>query len=254
VYWTRRLLVVLVVLALVFGVARLLGGGGSGDQGPSARPVGAAASTTAPGEPTPGSSPSGSSGATGSSVPTPTAGRTGATTPASPLAVPTGACSNADLVAVPSPRGRAAAGRPVVLTVALTTRVSAACTWVVSPDSLVVKVTSGADNFWSTQQCPGAVLKQSVVVRKDVATPVAVAWNGQRSDADCSRSTAWAEPGYYHVAAAAFGSDPTDVQFRLYPPAPRTVTSTPTPKAEPTKPRSTPSRAARPAQGAKKPS
>jgi hypothetical protein len=73
------------------------------------------------------------------------------------------------------------------------------------------------------------VPKQAVVVRKDHPATVRVAWNGQRSDDACTRSTSWAEPGTYHVVAAAFGSDPTDEQFQLLiPPAP-TVTKTPKP-------------------------
>ena len=50
---------------------------------------------------------------------------------------------------------------------------------------------------------------------------VSVGWNGQRSDSDCTRSTAWAEPGFYHVVAASFGADPVDVQFELKSPVPR---------------------------------
>ena len=51
VYWTRRLLVLVVALALVFGVARLLGGGGGGN-GPSAQPVGADATSVVAASPT----------------------------------------------------------------------------------------------------------------------------------------------------------------------------------------------------------
>jgi hypothetical protein len=65
-----------------------------------------------------------------------------------------------------------------------------------------------------------------------------MAWNGLRSDAECTRSTSWADPGYYHVVAAAFGAEPTDVQFRLLPPVRKTVTASPTPSAKATpKPR-----------------
>ena len=46
VYWTRRLLLVVVAFALVFGIAHLLGSGGSGS--PSAQPVGADASHHGP--------------------------------------------------------------------------------------------------------------------------------------------------------------------------------------------------------------
>ena len=68
-----------------------------------------------------------------------------------------------------------------------------------------------------------------------MVTPVevSVAWNGQRSDSDCTRSTAWAEPGYYHVVAASFGAEPVDVQFELKSPVPRTITATPTPTTDP---------------------
>ena len=230
VYWTRRLLLVVVAFALVFGVAHLLGSGGSG--GPTASPVGATPSSTDARVTTPVATPGATSTArtrtgkgaqAGNSSPTPT-----------PLASPTGTCSDSDVVAMPSVKGTAYAGHPVVFTMTLSTRVSPACTWDVSSRTMAVKVTSGADRIWSTQECDGAVPQQSVVVRRDHPTTVAVAWNGQRSDTDCTRSTAWAEPGYYHVVAASFGADPIDVQFELKPPVPRTITATPTPENTPT--------------------
>ncbi len=76
------------------------------------------------------------------------------------------------------------------------------------------------------------VPEQSVVLRRESVTIVEVTWSGRRSDPDCSRSTAWAVPGYYHVAAAAMGSEPEEQQFRLLPPAPVTITPTPTPLPE----------------------
>jgi hypothetical protein len=117
----------------------------------------------------------------------------------------------------------------------LTTKVSPACTWDVSAENLAVKVTSGSDRIWSSQQCVAAVPEQSVVVRKDHPVAVSVVWNGQRSDSDCTRTTAWAEPGFYHVVAASFGADPVDRQFELQSPVPRTITATPTPTSKPKK-------------------
>jgi len=228
VYWTRRLLLLAVAFGLVFGVARLLGSGGGGD--PQAQPVGATVTTSAPahapttGPGTPATVPAtGATGKNKQASPTPT-----------PLATPSGTCADSDVVAAPSVKGTAYAGRSVVFTMTLTTATSPACTWEVSPSALVVKVTSGSDRIWSTQECPGAVAKQSVVVRKDHPVEVSVAWNGQRSDSDCTRSTAWAEPGYYHVTTAAFGSEPADAQFVLRSPVARTVTATPTPTEKPT--------------------
>jgi hypothetical protein len=230
VYWTRRLLVVAVAFLLVFGIARLLGSSGSG--APEARPVGAAASSSTPAttsltpQATTGASVPGTGGtAKQPSSPSPT-----------PLASPTGACSDSDVVATPSVKGTAYAGHSVVFTMTLTTLSSPACTWEVSSKVMAVKVTSGSDRIWSTQECSGAVPRQSVVVRKDHPVDVSVVWNGQRSDSDCTRSTAWAEPGYYHVIAASFGAEPVDVQFELKSPVPRTITATPTPSKDATTP------------------
>ena len=224
VYWTRRLLLVVVAFALVFGIAHLLGSGGSGT--PSARPVGADASTTsaAPttGVTTPQASPTRTGSKNGTATPTPT-----------PLAEPTGPCAGSDVVATPSLKRTAYAGSSVVFTITLGTLVSPACTFDVSARSMVVKVTSGNDRIWSSQECVGAVPKQSVVVRRDQPVTVSVGWNGQRSDTDCTRSTAWAEPGFYHVVAASFGADPVDVQFELKSPVPQTITATPTPSEKP---------------------
>lgn len=221
VYWTRRLLLLVVALGLVFGIAHILGGGG-GSPAPAARRVGAVASpaTTATAGPSP----------TQTVVRPPKASRTPTPTP---LASPSGPCANSDVVVTPSVRGAAYAGRPVVFAMTLTTKVSPACDWDVTAESMVVRITSGSDRVWSTQDCVGAVPRQSVIVREDHPVSVTVAWNGQRSDAECTRTTAWAEPGYYHVVAAAFGGDPTDVQFPLLAPPRPTITATPTPTSTP---------------------
>ena len=229
VYWTRRLLLVVLAFALVFGIARLLGSGGSGD--PTATPVGATPTTSDARVTTPAASPLATP--TGRVAQTGTKGSPNGTPTPTPLASPTGTCVDSDVVATPSVKGTAYAGHSVVFTMTLVTRVSEACTWDVSSRSMVVKVTSGSDRIWSTQECSAAIPKQSVVVRRDQPTTVAVGWNGQRSDTDCTRSTAWAEPGYYHVVAASFGSEPVDVQFELKSPVPRTITATPTPSRTP---------------------
>jgi hypothetical protein len=235
VYWTRRLLVLVVALGLVFGIAHLLGSGG-GTSAPAARRVGAVTSPST--TPAPAAvSPTQTVGSRPQVSPTPT-----------PLAMPSGPCASSDVVVTPSVRGAAYAGRPVVFAMSLTTKVSPACDWDVTAESLAVRITSGSDRVWSTQDCVGAVPRQSVVVRKDQPVSVTVVWNGQRSDAECTGTTPWMEPGYYHVVAAAFGSEPTDVQFPLLPPPRRTITASPTPTATPTEtpnPTATPTRAAR---------
>ena len=90
-----------------------------------------------------------------------------------------------------------------------------ACTFKVSPESVVVKITSGSDRIWSSQDCPDSIKPADVVVRNGVPTYVNVVWSGRRSDDTCSRTAAWANAGYYHAFAAVLGSTPTDTQFEV---------------------------------------
>jgi hypothetical protein len=230
VYWFRRLLVVALAFALVYGVAHLLGSGDGTSSGPSARPVAADASTrSAPATtalPTPSVTEPPEAVAT-SRVRVRKHARAAATPTV--LATPEGPCTPSDVTADPEVPDAAYAGTPVKLTIALTSRVSPACTMEVRPGTLAVRITSGSDRIWSSQDCPAAIPTSSVVVRRDVPATVRVTWNGQRSDADCTDATAWALHGYYHVTAAVLGGDPTDQQFALAPAATPTVTKTPKP-------------------------
>jgi len=213
-----------VALALVFGIAQLLGaGGGPGSErvrsvagDPIARSSMSEPVSTADARPTSDHGP---------------AERRKKRTP-KPLAEPSGACERSDIVASPEVVGTAYAGSLVRFRVRLTTEEMPACTWTVSSTSLVVKLISGTDRIWSSQDCPSAVPTRQVVVRKKLAAKVHVTWRGQRSDAECSRAPEWAQPGWYHVAAAAFGAEPTDEQFQLVPPVAETITAKPKPQRE----------------------
>jgi len=245
VYWRRRLAVVGIVVLLVVGVSRMLGGG-SGDSGEKAANVSAPSSATGSPTPTPTSSTTVSSGPAGpgaapsstvAAAPTVTTPPVPTTPP--PLPEPTGRCSDDDVVVTPSVTD-AQATRTVLVRLTLRTLVTTACTWHSSPKALQVKITSGSDRIWSTIDCPHAVPTQDVVVRRDTDTVVNVGWSSRRSDEDCSSHTKWAMPGYYHVTVAALGGEPQDVQFALTKPRPlpkptptRTPPATTAPPAAP---------------------
>jgi hypothetical protein len=227
VYWVRRTLVLAVALGLVFGIAQLLGGstGSSGDE--TARVVGADRTpsqsaqergSTADAEP---SQQSGPRGTKGSRKPKKTE---------TPLAVPTGPCRNEEVVVEPKLKQAAYAGSLVHVRLKMTTTGNPACTWTVSPETLVVKITSGDDRIWSSQECPDAVPQTDVVARKDVPAKIDMGWAARRSDSGCTPQRGWAQPGFYHVTTAAFGAEPTDVQFELRPPVAPTVTAKPKPE------------------------
>lgn len=243
VYWFRRFLVLGVFLSLVFGAAQVFGTGGDSDDEaarvvaaePSQQPETAPKSTddAEPLQQEPDSSGedrrSGQDAKRGDESDDEQKKRRPKPSK-TPLPEPTGPCDNSEIVVTPKVRGEAHAGSRVRFRLDLTTTSTPACTWKVSPRSLVVKLTSGNDRIWSSQDCTGAIPEKGVVVRKDHPAKVYIGWRGQRSDSTCSRTTSWAQPGWYHVNAAAFGAEPTDVQFELKPAVPPTITPEPEPE------------------------
>lgn len=241
-------MVLAIALGLVFGLAQLFGGTGDDGPGTAEKAVTASGSTTEPTEaPTLGP-------VAPPSVPV-TTGKQGKQgkkakpqkTPAPVLAAPDGACLASEVGVSPLVE-KAFAGRRVTLAMRLTST-RAACTFEISPQTLVVRISSGKDRVWSSQHCPKAIAKREVIVRSSTPTTVNIAWSGQRSDdTGCSVSQPWARPGFYHVTAAALGSEPTDVQFELQSPPRPVVTKTITPKPKKKSPSPSPSGAVEPDQ------
>ncbi|WP_162794584.1 hypothetical protein [Nocardioides houyundeii] len=244
VYWFRRLTLLAVVFLLIFGAARLLGG--SSDQEPET----GVTATTVSGEPKdqPGAeagadaaeSPA-ESPAEGAESPAPatTGGQdqqpvveTPAPSPTPPpLPEPTGPCANEDVVVTPV-LGEVRGGGQVEIGLNLRTKTTPACTWQVSGDTVTVKITSGSDDIWQSRHCPQVLPAQDVVIYQASDTVVPMRWNGRRSSEDCSAQNDWARVGFYHVVAAAYAGEPTDVQFELRVPLPVVETRTVAPEPE----------------------
>jgi hypothetical protein len=214
VYWVRRSVVLGVALAMVFGIGKLVGGTGEDPGGSDIEASTSSAQQTAPRA-------SGPIGPVAPSKQPRTKGK-------APLLPPSGECRDDEVSVLPSVP-RAWGGQPIVIRLALQS-LQPACTFEVSPKSVVVKITSGDDRIWSSQDCPEAVKESEVVVRSGVPTYVNVVWSGRRSEAGCPGQTYWALPGFYHVFAAAMGSTPTDVQFEVTRGGPNVVTKTPKPR------------------------
>lgn len=151
-----------------------------------------------------------------------------------PPAEPSGPCPDADVLVTPSVPDPVA-GRDVTVLLNLQMGTAEACTWQVSSDSVTLKIYAGADDVWSSRECPGVIPTQDVVIRREVATPVTVVWSSKRSDQYCTDRTAWALPGIYGIAAAALEGEPTDVAFELRAPVAAVVTQTAEPTQKPDK-------------------
>lgn len=247
VYWRRRayaLLTVCAVVSLIAGATRSVTGGDderaqvslSGAATTAAEPT-AAATGDAPVSSLPtddaadatGQQAAGSAGEErkGKGKGKGEQGRSKGSVPTLPE--PQGSCLEQDVLVRPEVDS-AVAGRPVTVTLRLRTRVAEACTWELSAKTFTWKITSGPDEIWTSRECPRAVPTRELVVRRDTETTTELVWGGRRSDAECSRLTEWALPGWYHATVAPLAGEPKDTQFELGSPTPATVTASPEPR------------------------
>lgn len=235
VYWFRRLMLLSVVFLVVFGTARLVGGGDDEkSERTAATTVAAETGQKETDEKDTEAEDDAGSGVKEPAAPTPSA------TPAAeveetpePRPAPSGVCTNADVIVNPVVAKTRRTTR-VGIGLVLRTKTAEACTWQVSPRSVTVKIDSGSrkspDDIWQSRHCPAAVPTKDVTLYKDFNTRVMMVWNGRRSDGDCSDQTDWAKTGWYYIKAAAYAGEPTAKQFELKRPATVTVTKTVEPK------------------------
>ena len=218
----RRLfvgLVAAVVLVLVWGVVGLVRGLGGGDGGGSATPVVA--------ERDPSATPTGTAAADEPDRLTRAERRKAkeaAEAEKERLARPSGPCAKDDVVVTPEVVEPYVGAPGVVLH--LSTVESEACTYDVSPESVVLEIRDAKGQLWSSQDCPASIPTREVVPRREKPAVVPVAWNGKQSDRDCSDATDWIYPGEYVAEAIAVGSvTPVEVGFEMtkHPPVERTV-------------------------------
>lgn len=219
VYWIRRGIVVAVALLLVIVVAKLLSGGSDGSENSGDRSTKNSMQLSGAGA----SSPSADGSADAASE-EPAGGGKG-------LAEPSGAC-DPEQVTVTAVSGNRPNDGKVGIVLAIGTSEDA-CTFTVSNDSVVVKIESGSDSYWSSQHCR-VIPTEDVVAREAKPARVRIEWDGLRYDNDCSRAVAWARPGSYHVIAASLGGEPSDTQFELTRPPGVVITKTAKPKVTPT--------------------
>lgn len=213
VYWVRRAVVFGSAFLLIFGLARLLGSGSDGDPEGS-RPTAEQAAGQQTDPVVQDSGPV--------STKDPRKAKKAKKTK-KPLAQPSGPCDPADITV--APEVDTVAANDIIEIPFKVTGTEAACTFTVSSKSMVIKITSGSDLIWSSQQC-AKLPDQDIVVRSAKDTKVVLEWNGRRSDDDCGRTAAWAKTGWYHVEAAAFGGEPTSDKFELTGPKPKKVYKT----------------------------
>jgi hypothetical protein len=134
------------------------------------------------------------------------------------LAAPNGPCQPAEVSVTPVVSKGNRAGDPVKIRLQIRTTGRPACTMALNPADLAVKVSSGVDSVWTSQQCPGSILPTNVTIRRTRTLTFRVEWSGHRSTRQCRARAPAASPGTYVVAAAVIGGEPAQSSFVLVKP------------------------------------
>lgn len=198
VYWFRRALVLVVLVALLFVLVRVLGGGGD--------PKNSAASD-------PGQNPS----TAPTVVPTPTPGaKTSGTKTKTSEPTSTGTPKDVDCTGkdvkidvVPATR-RLASGNSMNLVIQLSA-VRDECRVAVDPTVLSLTITSGKDQIWTTEHCEKVVPRATLVLAKSKQSTTTIPWDGRRSRPGCLPGQLQAKPGTY-VAKAVYDGHASTLQ------------------------------------------
>lgn len=185
-YWRRRVLFAVVAVVALLLLAKACTGGSASDKDSLAAPSPSAS---------PSASPSTSPPSTASSDPAVTSSPS-ATAPAAPAA-----CGDAALrVTAESDATSYRMGAAPRFTLTVTNTGKVPCRRALGPDEVELRVFSGEDRIWSSDDCTKATGKGILLLAAGESRAMTVQWLGKRTKPGCDTG-AVAQPGTYRVSA-----------------------------------------------------
>lgn len=237
-YWVRRILVLAAAVLVVALLIAFAVGGTSSGSAVSADPSPTAASEPPPYTPSPtplgtpsasaSPSPSGSSSASSSAAsPNPSGSvETGASASPSPSTTPTAkastkakakpvltTCDPDDLRATLTGKQKLKPEQATTFDLSLINGSGTTCFVTVDQKSFELKIYSGTDRIWSSNDCSKAVKAVTRKVAAEEAVTWSMRWDGSRSRKDCKSRPEVPLPGTYFATAQLDGAKP--VQLRM---------------------------------------
>jgi hypothetical protein len=205
VYWTRRLVLVALVLLLGWLLIRWIGGGDTG------------------------AAPTGSDNAAAASIDDDDATQTNSPDQksrdrlrtdriqavAETFERPRENCDLTEVLVTPTVADPAYAGEPTSVSLRISTSSSVACSLTIDAEHLLLSITSGDDTVWDSTHCDDAIPTRDLALQPRWSTLVDVTWSGRYSGRRCPSDGKAAEPGTYTVEAAVLEGEPTGTDFEL---------------------------------------
>jgi hypothetical protein len=108
-----------------------------------------------------------------------------------------------------------AAGKPLAIKVTYANESAGTCQVAISPAALRLRVISGVDRIWDTDDCEKLIPSAPLTLVKGKPRTITISWSGRRSSNGCPADGEVAKPGYYAVKLAVSGVDVNQARFRL---------------------------------------
>nr|MCW2727320.1 hypothetical protein [Aeromicrobium sp.] len=219
IYWRRRLLLLAVVIAVVWGVLQVTGSDGDNAEGkavpdPTKTAASPAATTTAP--------------------PVPEVTVDGLVDVA--LVTAPKACDPEKVRITPSVRSGQPTKGPVDIGLVVSSAETKACTLQPEDADTIAVISANGTAIWDSTVCKSSLLNAPVELSPQWATLTTVQWTGRGSGSNCTSNEGYATPGKYTLQIGTLGGEPGKTTFSLDPaPAPTTPApaATPDPAATP---------------------
>jgi hypothetical protein len=225
-YWARRLAVLVALVVAVGLVIAVIVNGTSNGSAVSASPPAAGVPPVVSPTPTPSGSTSTAASPSATASPSAKESATARPTPAKPTPAkptpakptPTGpvACAPAKLRGTLTGKQTLKPGQDATFTLSLINGSDRTCVVSVTPVNFELKIYSGTDRIWSTDDCPAAVRMLSRKVEAEGAVEWQLRWDGRRSRTDCRNRPETPRPGTYVATAQLDGAEPVQLRVLLH--------------------------------------
>jgi hypothetical protein len=208
IYWRRRLLLVALVIALVWGVMQLTHRGDADQDQPRTAPTPAAGTKTTTPTPT--------------VAPTPEPADDGLVDVA--LTSSEKPCDPEKTRLTPTVKPGQLTKGPVDIGLVVSTTQTTPCTLMPDDAEAIAVITANDTAIWDSTVCKTSLLTTPVAVSPQWATMSTVQWTGRGSGSNCTSNEGWASPGKYTVQIGTLGGEPGKTTFTLdaRPAAPKT--------------------------------
>ena len=200
IYWRRRLLLLAVVIAVVWGVLRLTGDD-DGDE-PKAEPT-STKTTTPSASPTP------------TPPPLPSVQIDGLVDVA--LVSATQACDPEKVRVTPTVKPHQLTKGPVEIGLVVSSAETKACTLQPEDAETIAVISANGTPIWDSTVCRVSLLTDPVQISPQWATLATAQWTGRGSGSNCTTNEGYATPGKYTLQVGTLGGEPGKTTFTLDP-------------------------------------